>query len=1209
VVTIGALLGSLPYIALQLKSIITTFDLITEPAVGGLAGPVTALGMIVFTIVLGVRRFSPAERQPGIVAAVALGSAIKLLAFLLVGVVVTLNSFQGIEDFIQTLPATGFSLRSGMHPGPGPGAMTWMTYTLLAMSAIVFLPRQFHLTVIENFDENHIRSARWQFPLYLLLINVFVVPIALAALKQGLPREQADAFVLLLPLAAKQDWLALLVFLGGFTAASSMIVISSMTLSTMVTTQLLLPLASIVPALSPIRRRLLQCRWVAVAALIAGGYLVERALHSSLLLVDIGIMSFVAVFQFAPPVLAGLFWSRGSKNGAFAGLSAGFFVWLYTLVLPAAIKNGWLNSNLLETGPWGIAWLRPEQLFGLSGLDPVTHCVLVSMAVNFAAYLLGSLLFPPSQEARSLTQEFMFSGKNLLALLHGRSLQASIPMEGKRQALVQLFARYYAEADANNLARECLQAADLEDAPVISVVQLSALAGEAERRLSAIVGVAAARRAVKAVRLFSADETRELSQVYAEFLARLNVPPEELAQRMDFYQERAALLEKHALELKATIAAREKEIAERKLAEQALQEAEQRYRSIFENAVEGIFLIDRQGRLCNANPAMARLLGYDSPAELMNLNGDSPGLFYVDPAQHAQLIGQLSQAERVSGFETEWRCRDESPLWVSINAHVMVAGPDGPELIEGTVENITQRRASEALDKARRAAEAASEAKSAFLARMSHEIRTPLHAILGLADLLWESGLNAEQRKLVEVFRKAGDNLLVLVNEILDFARIESGRIEIESIPFSLREVVDNACSAMSSIAMEKKLSLSCHVAPNLPPRLVGDPTKLHQILINLLSNAIKFTGSGQVVLHVEIPTEETSSAGQLLFLVWDTGIGIPPDKLNIIFDSFSQADSSTTRNYGGSGLGLAICKRLVESMGGRIWVESTPGQGSMFFFTIHFELPDAQSLPQVSPSAEAASPGPGPVPDTPSRILLADDAENNRLLVRYYLKEIPHTLAVAENGAQAVQLFKSQPFDIVLMDMEMPVMDGYAAARAIRDWETAQGQCPTPIVALTAHAFQSAKEQCLAAGCSDYLSKPVKKQKFLETLLSILRKSASAAIVLTTETSDAQTYQPDSWEITVDAELEELVPEFIQITRRDIETMNTALRAGEFETVRRLGHSLKGAGGGYGFDFLGRMGLTIEKAAKAGDAGTAGRAIASASLFLDRARITYVQE
>ncbi len=376
-----------------------------------------------------------------------------------------------------------------------------------------------------------------------------------------------------------------------------------------------------------------------------------------------------------------------------------------------------------------------------------------------------------------------------------------------------------------------------------------------------------------------------------------------------------------------------------------------------------------------------------------------------------------------------------------------------------------------ALDRA--VAEAANRAKSEFLAIVSHEIRTPINAMLGIGELLSETPLSEEQRSHVEVLRRAGDNLSALINDLLDLARIDAGRLELDPAPFELRPVLDQQLAVVFISAISKGLQLHLDVAADVPDCVLGDRKRLAQALLNLLGNAVKFTPQGSVTLGVR---REPGQAQMLRFQVRDTGMGIAPERCESIFEPFTQADGSVTRNHGGSGLGLTITRRLVDLMGGRIEVVSALGEGSIFTFTAR--LP-ASHLP---PATQTAVPAPQPAPRG-LRILVAEDQAANAYLLQAMLRPGGHRIDVAVNGQLAVQRWRDGPYDVVLMDIQMPVLDGLSATREIRRLEAAEGRRRTPIIAISAHAFESDVQRSLETGCDAHLSKPVAKPDLLAML------------------------------------------------------------------------------------------------------------------------------
>lgn len=747
--------------------------------------------------------------------------------------------------------------------------------------------------------------------------------------------------------------------------------------------------------------------------------------------------------------------------------------------------------------------------------------------------------------------------------------------------------------------------------------------------------------------------------------------------------------------------------------------------AIFDHLIGyAIIAADFDGNILAYNQGAHLIYGY-SPREVIgnkNIEIFFPRQF-IDSGRLAEIIADLMGAGR-SSYEGEKIRRDGSSFPAKI-LFTLTKNKEGQAVgFVEIAEDLTERkraemeirelnaslerrvaRRTEELEAARNAAVGASKAKSIFLTNMSHEIRTPLNAILGMADILADTALDCEQSKYVRILKKAGGTLLTLINDILDLSKIESGHLETEITDFDLENVVEAAAEIVGLRAQEKKIELTVHIRGNVPTALRGDANRLRQILINLLGNAIKFTASGEVRLSV-VP--DPGNRGNLLFKIADTGIGIPPDRIESLFHDFVQADSSITRQYGGTGLGLSISKRLVEALGGRIWVESELGVGSAFYFTMPMgvnpdivapepqekkyghlrvliadlsssnrsilaellgrvdaqtaqaadvasaerelataadagrpyhmmlldsrmlenqqneELPDSfigkglrvimmtahnhrggdrgrfKALPiaghLIKPIKRAkllemldlpAERGGGAAPheEQGSRhLLLVDDSVDNQDVIRAYLKNTECSLDVADNGEAAVEKCKAVAYDLVLMDMQMPVMDGLTATRLIRSWESENGRLPTPIVALTAHALTGETEKSFGAGCDAHITKPIQKEVLLQTIRRHSRTPADVGKI----------------HADIDPDLMHLLPRFLRNREEDVSAIEDALQKNDYASIYNIGHRVKGIGG-YDFMPLHQMGTSLEKGAEAENPEIIRQCVDDMKRFLSR--------
>lgn len=571
------LLGITPYISIQLKSITTTFALLVENA--GTENSyflyhfdfVVVCMMILFTIAFGVRHLDPTERHPGMMIALAIESLFKLIAFLVAGIFVCFFIFDSPFDIVSLVDQQLSQPKFTVFETP-PSISGWFASMFLGIIGVIALPRQFHVGIVECQSERHLDSAKWQFPLYLLLINIFVTPLAMAGTLHLPESYNVDFTVILLPILEGNAVVTMLVFLGGFAASTCMVMVSSMTLSTMTTNHLVVPIIEAIAPLRFLRRYLLYVRWCAVALILFFGMYYHRAVSESEYIVQIGSISFVAIAQLLPALIGGMTWIKGNKQGAIVGVCIGMIIWLYTLLLPSFIQSGWIISPMLSAGLFGQNWLKPEALFGLSFSSNIAHSLFWSLLFNIVSYvLISEYYFRKQLGFNQIAREFLSIGTKRALTKESKVADAKdILLADKKAMLLVLLSKYLSTSEAEKKVGQSLSKLGLQDETYINIVELTSLRAKLTNALAGIIGMAAANKAMNAISLFTGGEQQRLTHYYSTLLASTTLSPEALLQKVDFYQERQAILESHAQLQEKTIAALQLEKEAALTAKQAL---------------------------------------------------------------------------------------------------------------------------------------------------------------------------------------------------------------------------------------------------------------------------------------------------------------------------------------------------------------------------------------------------------------------------------------------------------------------------------------------------------------------------------------------------------------------------------------------------------------------------------------------------------------
>jgi len=899
-----ALIAAVPYVALQFKAVALSVSVLapgSEKALPGDPALYVALLLAVFAILFGTRQIDATEHHRGMVLAVALESLVKLLAFVAIGVF-AMAHLPGTGDTIdRVVQASDVVFARGMPAG-------FVAQTLLAFAAIVCLPRQFHVAVVECQDAGDLRPARWLFGAYLVIVSLLVVPITLSgqSLLAG-TGASPDTYVLALPLSLDHNALALMAYVGGFSAATGMVIVASVALATMVSNDLVMPLLLRSGALhegASIDRQVLWVRRVTIVLLALMAYAYHRG-SAGETLAQHGLLAFAAVAQFAPALIGGLYWRGGSRVGAFTGLLVGALLWAYTLLLPALARAGWLDTAWLVDGPLGIGWLRPEQLFGLRGWDALTHGVVWSLLANVGAFVFVSAWKRPRLQDQLLATSYLDPYAQRSAL--GPGGWAGSVRGGELLALAE---RIVGERHARRAFEEYAQARNRPWHPEQPADR--ALAQFTERLLASAIGAASARLTLTTALRGSGMELGEVVSLLDE-------------------------------------------------ASQELRFNRQVLSTTLENISQGVSVVDAEMRLVAWNRRYQELFGYPDGmlyvgrpvSDLIRWNASrgEMGLGNVEDQVRRRLAHlragtpHVFERVRASGQVIEMRGQ---PLpgggYVTSYSDVTDYKRVEQQLLEVN-ETLEQR-----VEQRTREAEAAQQSKTRFLAAVSHDVLQPLNAARLFASALRESGAVGEQSRLaerVDASLRAAEELL---DGLLDISRLEAGALQPERTDFDAGELLRELATQYAPMAAERGLQLRVRVCCAALP-LHSDRRLLRRALQNFLANALRYTRIGSSRVGGVMMTARVRD-GAVALQVWDTGPGIAEHHLEQIFEEFRRFETPGGSGERGLGLGLSICQRIARTLEHPLAVRSRVGRGSMFAITVPF------GRAQFAPPDDAADDG-----------------------------------------------------------------------------------------------------------------------------------------------------------------------------------------------------------------------------------------------------------
>lgn len=900
-----ALIGSVPYIALQLKAIAMGFDVLSDTGNGTQALSTAAwndaawyitLALTVFTVLFGTRHLESTEHHRGMIQAVAFESLIKLIAFVAVGLFVGYGLYNGFGDLLNNIKQANLT---GTLTTDGIELPAFITQTLVAMLAIVCLPRQFHVMVVENADHRDLKVARWAMPVYLIIASAFVLPIAAAGLlAPDTAAINPDILILQLPIIADKPWLAVFAFLGGGSAAAAMVIVCSVAIATMVSNEIIMP--ALLKFFRPRMNRqadlsslLLGIRRLAIFVVLLTAYGFYRMAGEDYSLTSFGLLSFAAAAQFGPALVGGILWRRGNAAGATWGLALGFIIWCYTLLLPALTSTGWITDSLINEGIWGLHWTRPTALFGLE-LDQTSHGIIWSLGINTLTYILLSLATRQRVREKIQIASFFQEPHPNADTVQDQSWQGEILISDLQALTDRFMGEERSEAIFLNYGRR--NAIRLYPHRPAS----SHLMKYIERQLASVIGASTARVVLESTLTGRDMQIEDVVSIV-----------DEASKAMTFSRE---LLQSAIENISLGVSVVNQQ--------QQLVVWNQRYLELF-SYPKGFVKVGRSAEelmrynLTNANLSARRiddivakhykrmrggeLISYERQrpdGTIIRVDGSPiPGGGYVTTFQDITPIRRTEQALKETNIYLEQRVKERTQELQIINEQML---------------------------KAKSVAEQANQSKTRFLASASHDLLQPLNAARLFTSALSGKTDNSETRDLVEHIDSSLGAAEEIISTLLDISKLDAGALEPDLGVFPVNDIMRHLATDFTAIAEDQGLSL--HVVPS-SAWVSSDSKLLRRVVQNFLSNAIRYTPEGKILLGCR------RLKGYLRIEVWDTGPGIPEDQLNFIFEEFQRFQHG--RDKKGLGLGLAIVDRISGMLNHPISVHSVQGKGSVFGVTV----------------------------------------------------------------------------------------------------------------------------------------------------------------------------------------------------------------------------------------------------------------------------------